>query len=107
MVGINGWYISFQVSTSSQVRSANLPTNTWYHFAGIYDGADLILYINGELVATEPQDGSPSLAATDLIFAQPENGWLGMLDDISIWDRVLSAAEIADIYANGLAGIGS
>ena len=31
---------------------SNLSTNTWYHIAGVYDGSNSIIYINGVAVAT-------------------------------------------------------
>jgi hypothetical protein len=37
--------------------STPLPTNTWSHLAGTYDGASLRLYVNGVEVRNVPQTG--------------------------------------------------
>jgi len=81
--------------------------HTWYHIAGVYDGSEIKLYVNGEL--------SNSIAATGSIDTnnQPvrigkqfwfNNGydiyslWDGKMDEVKIYNRSLSADEIFDEY---------
>ena len=38
-----------------------------------------------------------------ILWRRPANeNWSGMLDDIAIWDRALSGAEVAELNADGI-----
>lgn len=87
--------------------------NDWYHVVGIRDKGNVIkLYVNGQEVASEV-DNIGSIANTQpLTFhgaLQSMCDW-GMseitLDEVAIYDRVLSADEIQCHYENGLEGKG-
>ena len=76
---------------------AALPVNTWTHLAASYDGAQIRLYINGAQVAVT--------AASGILRAERNPLWIGgnavygehfqgKLDDLRIYNRALSAAEI-------------
>lgn len=82
-------------------------SNTWTHIAGTYNetSGDQKLYINGvEEVSATPGPG----AITDNGFGEQrliigddpdQSPWAGIADDIRVYDRELSAAEIATIFA--------
>jgi hypothetical protein len=83
------------------VGRTTIPRWTWTHVAIVRDGATLRAYVGG---GTEPDletnaDRVP--AATDQIFfggrSNGENGWEGRLDEIAVFDRVLSPAEIGPL----------
>lgn len=78
---------------------SNLTTNTWYHFLVTWNGTNLIFYKNG----ANPQSGalSGSLGvSSDLLIGNWGVAWHdGMIKDVKIWDRVLTADEIAADYA--------
>ena len=96
-----------QVAINSQTIAQR---GVWYHVGATYDGNQSILYINGvaEVSAT------PGFALdydTDPVFIGTTGTWapyLGMfggrIDEVSIYNRALSAAEIAAIYNSGSAG---
>ncbi len=72
----------------------------WTHAAGVYDGKTLQLYLNGKASGTLAAVGSTAGDLTGLRFGGPEGTpWTGTLDDIRIYKRVLTAAEIAKVYA--------
>ena len=94
----------------------------WQHFAFVVnpDEALVSLYRNGEVVDERDYDGTdftdvPNSEALGIgvktddpgEFADPGNPgyWNGLLDDLGIWHRVLSADEITQIYNDGLAGL--
>ena len=76
---------------------AQLPLNAWSHMTTTYDGSAVRLYVNGSLVATTPAIGS--ITTTDLPLHLGGNSahgeWFqGRLDDIRIYNRALTGAEI-------------
>lgn len=89
--------------------STTLSTGTWYHFAYTYDGSNINLYLNGSTDATQvSKTGTlPTKAQTVNIGRESAGSEYidGMLDEIGIWSRALSGAEISELYnsGNGLA----
>ena len=82
-----------------------LPSNTWVHVAATYDGANFNLYTNGTLAAT----GTGLLGAAnaaDLQIGGVDGGadFQGALDEITLYNRALTAAEVQDIYSAGKLG---
>jgi hypothetical protein len=77
---------------------------TWQHLAATYDGATKRVYIDGVEVATvaEPTalqyDNMPMKIGCDDNNPEAEF-YAGILDDLQIYDRALSATEIADLAA--------
>lgn len=82
----------------SSLYSTNiLPLNVWTHLATTYDGATLRFYVNGVQVATRAQTGSiqtsadPLTIGGDLVAGQY---WSGRIDEVRVYNRALSAAQI-------------
>ena len=81
--------------------------NTWYHVAMTYDGATLSLYVNGALDGSVAASGVMVPTKVPLRIGGPSSGpwWFkGQVDEVSLYDRSLSANEIAAIYNAGAAG---
>ena len=85
-------------TAESEIRgSATLPLGAWSHLAMTYEGTTLRLYVNGTLVGTRAATGA--LASTTQPLRFGGNGvwseWFeGSMDEIRIYGRALSAAEI-------------
>lgn len=83
-------------------------TGTWYHLVMTYNGTTIEMFKNGSSIGT----GTPTLnTATGSTFTiGHDNGtWAGggsdgRIDELGIWSRVLSGAEITELY-NGGAGL--
>jgi hypothetical protein len=89
------------LSTTDQgVREAShtpLTLNAWTHIATTYDGANMRFYINGVLVATRAQTGNIAVGNQALrIGGNNVSGefFNGLIDEVRIYNRALSAAEI-------------
>ena len=78
--------------------SAALALNAWSHLAVTYDNTALRLYVNGTLVATTAVSG-PIPVSTGVLRMGGNSIWgewfSGKLDDVRIYNRALSAGEIA------------
>jgi glucose/arabinose dehydrogenase/chitodextrinase len=75
-----------------------LPLNQWTHVAGTYDGAQLRLYVNGVQVASQARTGSLEVNAFPLRIGgntYSTEFFPGRIDEVRIYNRALSAAEIA------------
>jgi hypothetical protein len=93
-------------STITFIASAGtVQTGVWTHTAMTYDGSFINLYKDGELVDTTPKSGElntdPTVAA--LIGSNPGGygDFDGLIDDVSIWNRSLSPAEILELNSSG------
>ena len=86
-----------------------LSTNTWTHVAATYDGSFMRLYKNGVEVASTAKTGVLDTNGTvdAAIGNQPTTAsggarpFDGLIDDLRIYDRALSAAELAVVRDAG------
>jgi concanavalin A-like lectin/glucanase superfamily protein len=74
-----------------------LPTATWSHLAVAYDGTTVRLYVNGVQAATSAA-GGPMAGSTQPLKLGGNAVWgewfAGLLDDVRVYNRALSATEI-------------
>ena len=77
-----------------------LPINTWTHLAVTYNGSTLTLYRNGVAVATSNVSGtlSPTTGTLQIGASQFGEYFKGLIDEVRIYNRALSATEIQTIY---------
>ena len=80
-------------------------TGRWYHMVGVRDAASgqLKLYLDGELVDTAGACLSDASEGNTVIGRGKFNGgpvdfWKGDLDQVHVYDRILSDAEITELY---------
>jgi hypothetical protein len=119
--GIPGRTLSFQLflgsSTWATIAAQNVASNTWTHFATTYDqlSSTLRLFTNGVLAATRTVDagGNPinsqaiRQSTLPLVFGNqnpvndPAIAAAGAMDELRIWNRALSATEVAAEYRCG------
>jgi hypothetical protein len=88
-------------NTAGGIGSVTGPTapalNVWTHLAASYDATTIRLYVNGTQVATAPRGGALT-NSTGLLRLGGNSLWsewfAGQLDDVRIYDRVLTATQI-------------
>jgi hypothetical protein len=78
--------------------ATNLQPGTDYFFVLTFDGNSRNIYQDGQLVASQSAVGSLTLTDSDIYIGEYDQGggyyFDGILDDIRIYDRALSEAEI-------------
>ena len=83
--------------TNRTAEGTALAANTWTHVAGTYDGTTLRLYINGVQAASTAVSG-PIASSTGPLRIGGNSLWgeffQGLIDEVRIYDRALSQAEI-------------
>jgi hypothetical protein len=97
--------------TSNPVISAG----TWTHIAAVYNGTDMRVYINGSLSnngTNNPKTYSSGIvngAANFEIGRYDGNTkyFDGLIDEVAVFNRALSADEIAAIYNYGILPVGA
>ena len=81
-----------------------LTIGTWYHIAYTYNGSTVTGYLNGVSIGTASSSGNGSSSAgyTNGFFIgsafDSSNFLTGSADEVSIWQRALSADEVNKIY---------
>jgi hypothetical protein len=78
-------------------------TNVWTHYCGVYSGSDIKAYINGALVAETTATSSGINTVLSSLAVGKSNFQAdfltGSLDDLRIYNRALSAIDVAAIYS--------
>ena len=91
-----------------RTSSASTPLNTWTHVAVSYDGTSLRHYINGALDRTTALTCAVVNTSSQPIRlgANGGNGEVmnGLIDDVRVYSRVLTAAEIQSDMGTALGG---
>lgn len=102
----------FSKPDSSFFTFASAPLGVWTHVAVTYDGSVANYYVDGALVQTSPASGPGGPISDELRNVQIGTDscasfWTGGIDELSIWNLTLSAAEVADLHQRGVSGIPS
>src|SRR5581483_4700676 len=77
--------------TSNLFAPTALPLNTWSHLVATFDGTTEQLYVNGVQVASQVQPGAIGTSAQPITIG---GAWQGLIDEVRVYNRALSAAEI-------------
>src|SRR4029434_8471985 len=85
-----------------------LAGNTWYNLAATYDGETLKAYTNGVLVTSNPAPSGPADAETSPLtigrHAAASQFFKGIVDNVRIYNRALSQAEIQSDMSTPVGG---
>jgi hypothetical protein len=75
----------------------------WHLITGTYDGTTMKLYVDGVVVASAAATGSIAVTSDPLDVGNKNGSTVGSdtfsgnLDDVRIYDRAISASEIATL----------
>lgn len=110
--GALGWLLYGKVTTNkaqfiaagaTAVSDAALPLSRLVHMVGLWDGTNVLLYINGKLQTTTGSGVEQTYGGGTVYGAQiGQYGgyecWLGDINLLSIYHRALTTAEIKSLY---------
>jgi len=83
-----------------------LVADRWYHIAGVYDGTDAVIYLDGVADGTQAQTRfdidavSNRPTAIGAQYTGTGDVLNGTVDDVQIYNRPLSAEQVAALYNN-------
>jgi len=96
------------VSWEPRVSSKEPPTpNQWHHVAAVWDGQTERLYLDGKLEAEKERTGKPNPNPYPVMIGNWEypschgTCFGGVIDEVRIWRRALSEAEVARHFREG------
>jgi len=82
--------------------------NVWTHVAGVYDGALMKIYINGELENTVSQTGALKESDLPLVVGKAPwtnyNNYNGQMDEIRVWNVARTQSQIQGAMYRSLTG---
>lgn len=79
--------------------------NAWNHFVLTYDGSNMVLYHNGVSAATRTATGTITNTTSTfnigfLPFSNPDFLLDGQMDDVCLYNKALTAAEVTSLYTD-------
>jgi hypothetical protein len=98
-----------QVSENSVANysiGGTITTGVWYHIVWVKSGTgtnNIVGYIDGTFVG-DASIGTTSTGSGTGYIGRAGNSlerWNGLIDEVSLWKRALSAGEVADLYNSG------
>jgi hypothetical protein len=104
---------SFAIASAEGLQvhalSSTIPqVGTWYHLVGTYDGATVRLYVNGVLERSVFAGFPLDYGTRPVFFGRTGEFWVanfgGNIDEVSLYNRALTAEEIQSLYVAGAAG---
>ena len=104
-LNMSGHKLRFRIGngqTGTVDADLQLSLDEWHYVAGTYDGSTLILYQDGEPIKEKAFKGNIKTNNEDFWIGghplNPERNFLGIIDEVYIYNRALSEAEVTQNY---------
>ena len=86
-------------SATASVQGASAVTTGWHHVAGVFDGANLRVYLDGTLDGTASSSLAPAAGTSNLYIGigaiGPANPFAGEIDEVRLTTSAIYAANFA------------
>lgn len=105
LVGVQGGFPTVH-SGIVVIGTRAVANSQWHHMVYVFDGSTVTFYVDGTLdraqalSRTTPSGGPAAIAFDGNI---PADRWPGSIDEVAIYPAALTATQIANHYATGLA----
>ena len=97
----------------NEINMSKVQPTSWFHLTSCYDGAEGKIFYNG-VIGVKKHVGKPLVPSTfplrighGTYFKENNRRFFGLIDEVMIWDRVLSEEEIKQLYKRYLAQVKS
>lgn len=92
-----------RIRIDAQPARCTVGVNRWVHIVFVYDGGTVHTYVDGERDKTITAPGGTGSTSSPLNLGRCGNGswqygFTGRMDDVLIWNRALSEAEILGLW---------
>jgi hypothetical protein len=91
------------ILNNNPFRSDSGPSisSVWAHYAMTWDGSELKIFINGNLLHTEVYTGVLSVNDNNLIIGDNivQDSFHGLIDDVTIYNKALTSDEVTQLYS--------
>ena len=109
MSSIENYNVAFYVNDGSSSKiTTPVSKNTWTHFVLTSENGSQKIYKNGALATSDTKSFNGTTiggSGQGMIGQEWNNGapryYSGLIDEVGIWDRALSAGEVAELYNGG------
>lgn len=95
---------TYQICTGT----SPIVATSFYHVVGTYDGTTMRLYVNGSAAGTTSTSTTPETTGSQKLLigaqwtgADGSFGQVGVLDELGLWNRALTSAEVTALYNSG------
>lgn len=105
-----GTHFKFIVKSPSApygaAQGGTISPGDWQFVVGTYNGTTGTLYVNGVAVASDTFAAPGTVSLPVYIGASTGGGagWKGRIDEVQMYNRALSASEVATLYESGSGG---
>lgn len=109
-----GWGVATDAGVADLASNTRIDDGQWHHVAAVFDNGGLMIYIDGRVDATTrlgsvfgsgmPRFGFLGVGSEATSFdgdKAPENYFEGALDEVYLFTRALTPAEIAELASRG------
>ena len=99
-------------TTSLETADYTVTEGQWIHVAAVYDGSNMTIYKDGVQAASTAKTGSITNGNAHVAFGNQPAGagaraFDGLLDEVCLYDKALSVAEISGNMTTGCGGSGN
>lgn len=112
--GSDPYYVGFGIAdenTAAEINTAQIPgLNQWIHLACTYDGAKMVIYVNGDTAASLTHSGDIVYDNyTDLFIGKYHDDtelycYSGLIDEVRLWNVVRTQSQLQQYDSTELVG---
>lgn len=104
----NGFLCARSETDAAEICTpSTMNVGEWSHFMVTGDASTFSLYLNGKLINTAAHAGADygssvnNFAMGSTVWDTLDNYYMGLMDEVAVWNRALTLAEITNLYRRG------